>query len=83
MDNEQNIRPRRRSEIYRETEAEMDNQPTEIVEKVNEEAELDSQPTEIVEKVTPETEAAAPEEPVVQAADSRVPPEARRMNASP
>ena len=83
MDNEQNIRPRRRSEIYRETEAEMDNQPTEIVEKVNEEAGLDSQPTEIVEKVTPETEAAAPEEPVVQGADSRVPPEARRMNASP
>lgn len=85
MDNERNIRPRRRSENYREAEAEMDQQPTEIVGKVNEEAEAeeDRQPTGIVEKVNETAEAETPGEPVTQAADSRVPPEARRMNASP
>lgn len=43
-----------------------------------------SQPTEIMEKVTAVNDAGeAPAEPVVQAADSRVPLEARRMSASP
>ena len=42
-----------------------------------------AQPTEVVEKVEEKTEEEPPREPVRQAADSRVPPEARRMAASP
>ena len=40
------------------------------------------QPTEVIEKIS-EPAGEEPEEPVAQGADSRVPPEARRMSASP
>ena len=45
-------------------------------------AETVIQPTEVIEKIT-EPAGGEPEEPVIQGADSRVPPEARRMSASP